>query len=64
MLVGGAVPHPFGPVRVAGLGGRRPIESVAGAERRTLGVEEDHPDGPVALGVVECRTELVAQLVV
>ena len=47
---------------VAGLGRGRPVEPVAGAERRALGVEQDHPDVAVALGVVERVAQLVAQL--
>ena len=62
VLVGGAVPRPLGPGVVACLRRRRPIEPVAGAERRSFGVEQDHADRAVALGGVEGVAELVAQL--
>jgi len=46
---------------VIGLCGRRPVEPVARAERRSLGVEQDDPDATVGLGGVERGAELVAQ---
>ena len=60
VLVGGAVPRPSG-VCCTGLGGRRAGQLVAGAEGRTLGIQQDDAHVPVVLGDVELVPELVAQ---
>ena len=60
--VGHRVPDPVASLLLGGLRRGRPVEAVAAAERRSLGTEQHHADGGIAVRVVERRDEVVAQL--